>query len=81
MVAIDHKWVVIAFDLGAYRPFEAITTAGLGPNNNYMAAITATFKELAVDTATTMARAKVMSMSKTIIQSTIPEATFPFPSI
>ena len=79
MVAIDRKWVVIAFDLGACRPFEAITTAGLGPNNSYMAAITATFKEQAVDTATTMARAR--AMSKTIIQSTIPEATFPFPSI
>ena len=79
MVAIDRKWVVIAFDLGACRPFEAITTAGLGPNNSYMAVITATFKELAVDTATTMARAR--AMSKTIIQSTIPEATFPFPSI
>jgi len=81
VVTIDHKLAVIAFDLGAYRPFEAITTTGLGPNNSYMAAIAAAFKELAVDTATTMARAKVMSMSKTIIQSTIPEATFPFPSI
>ena len=79
MVTIDHKLAVIALNLGAYRPFEAITTTGLGPNNSYMAAIAAAFKELAVDTATTMARAR--AMSKTIIQSTIPEATFPFPSI